>query len=177
MIVLAAIIIAVISFYSFSGLRNSTTDITKPTSTSYSPTVSTLLTSISTSPSAIHQTSTYTCPQSGAAYTGTLPTDNNDFWIQVNYSGSWTGTIKAENSLAPVSDSVVCLFGFSGTDNESTILPPWNVNGEELVWADVTKLDSSNANLTLTVGNGNFQRSNSTIAPNGSTQIWTAVAP
>jgi hypothetical protein len=109
-------------------------------------------------------------------YNGT--TTGDYFVVRVDYNGSWMGVITTYSALERNSSylhSVVCI---SGTGKSVTIVvPAWNVNGEESTWISATKLDSSNGNLTVSVGYGSFVWTNSTTDPDGTALAWVGITP
>ena len=116
------------------------------------------------------------CTETATAHTGELP--NGDYFVvQVNYSGMWTALITTYSAFADNSSYLHSTLCFGGSGNTTTLVQTWNLSGEESTWVTAKKLDSSNANLSVTVGYGAYFRTNSTIAPLGMTQTFVAIAP
>ena len=133
----------------------------------YTATVTT--TSISTINQTPSLTSTMSSTVSSASCTETAhcrdagePPNGGYFVVQVNYSGTWTAVITTYSAFADNSSYLHTMLCFNGSGNVTTIIQTWNPNGEESTWVTAKKLDSTNANLTVSVGYGSFYRNNST---------------
>jgi len=126
--------------------------------------------------SSIFPVSNTRCKGSVATYSGVLPS-SGFFIVQVNYSGPWIGEVKTYNSLGPYSSALQYNLCFSGTGNKTALIPTWNVNGEQTTWVVASKLDSSSGNLTVTVGYGEYFRSNCTVIPHGTAETYVATTP
>ncbi|MDG6922433.1 MAG: hypothetical protein JRN67_03970 [Nitrososphaerota archaeon] len=115
---------------------------------------------------------------SGIASTYTHPNPNGGGWyIQVNYSGSWTATITSYNAWSQSAQYVAYTECAAGHGNFTTLAPDYNLNGESMECVTAQKTDGGTGNLTVGVTWGEALRTNSTGLLDGSTSICEGIAP
>ena len=116
------------------------------------------------------------CTSTASTYT--LPNPNGGGWyIQVNYSGSWTAIITGYNAWTQSAKYMAYTECASGHGSFTTLAPDYNLNGESMECVQAQKTDGGNGNLTVGVTWGEALRTNTTSLPFGSTSICESIAP
>lgn len=120
----------------------------------------------------------FLCSSSGI---GSIPCNYDaSFILSVNYNGSWTALYYGYHGNPEVftSNGSITSGKFSGTgsENKSVTLTAPNTYGLG-VCLRAQKLDTSASNLTVSVQEGAFVRSNSTSVPLGTIYICVGVYP
>ena len=122
--------------------------------------------------------SSISCTSTATAHTLSDVNGAGVFYIQVNYTGIWSGAIfgyNGRNNSSPV--YVLCMTGQSG--NFATTAPDKNPYGMSTVCVEAQKQDNSSKNSTLSVGvtwGAALQGKNTTL-PLGIAQVCETVVP
>jgi hypothetical protein len=114
------------------------------------------------------------CPvalgQSGAPEESVFP-------VEISYQGYWNATVRTYSAAVMSPPYLTSTCNYHGGGTQFIYVVPWNMNGWQTVSVVTTKLDSSNGNLTASVGWGAALKSNSTTLPHGSVSTFISVVP